>query len=60
MLTFINGYDDQRTTEHGCYFILPLHSEHLTSKLRVVQKRFREGSQVILNLIFTNNLHLRY
>lgn len=60
MLTFISGYDCQRITEHGCYFSLPLHSEHLPSKLRVVQKmsRFRQGHQVNLNQIFTNNLHM--
>lgn len=60
VLIFISGYNAQRTTEHGCYFILPLHSEHLPSKLRVVQKmsRFRQGNQVILNLKFTNSLHM--
>lgn len=60
MLTFISGYDCQRITEHGCYFILPLHSEHLPSILCMVQKmsRSRQGNQVILNQIFTNNLHM--
>lgn len=60
MQTFTRCRDGQSTTEHGCYFVLTLHGECLPSKLVcVVQKmaRFRQGSQVIFDLIFTNNLH---
>lgn len=60
MQLFISCKDGQRTAEHGCYFVLTLHSEHFSSKLVcMVQKmaRLRQGSQVILDLIFANNVH---
>lgn len=61
MQTFTSCEDGQRTTEHSCYFLLTLHSERLSSKLAcAVQEmaRFRQGSQVILDLMFTKNLQM--